>query len=190
MVEACVVPGRVETFREQGTSYVAAADISSGRNDRTTVCIAHYDKAKKRVVIDLLRGWNPPFNPYLVIGEVCQVLRDWGIKRVTADNFAANFSEQAFRDRGIEYQKCSEPKSRLYTDFLLPMIASKSVALLDHAKLRKELCALERRSGRFGGKESVDHPSGPGHHDDFCNSVALACFLASKPRITVGAAGF
>src|SRR5580658_4818061 len=63
----------------------------------------------------------------------------------------------------------------LYND-LVPLINSRRIDLLDHAKLINQLCSLERRTAR-GGRDSIDHP--PGSHDDLANAAGGALVLAA-----------
>ncbi len=60
------------------------------------------------------------------------------------------------------------PKSGLYLDFLLKL-NSRTIRLVDNARLVNQIAALERRTSR-GGKDSIDHS--PGAHDDVANVVA------------------
>jgi hypothetical protein len=60
------------------------------------------------------------------------------------------------------------PKSGLYLDFL-PKLHSRTIRLVDNARLVNQIAALERRTSR-GGKDSIDHS--PGAHDDVANVVA------------------
>ncbi len=62
---------------------------------------------------------------------------------------------------------------------LLPMINSQRVQLLDLPKLKTQLVALERRTGR-AGKDSIDHP--PGARDDIANAVA-GCLVGLADRV-------
>ena len=70
------------------------------------------------------------------------------------------------------------------------MINSQRVELLDLPKLKTQLVALERRTGR-AGKDSIDHP--PGARDDIANAcagvlVGLADRGASVAGLNFGAA--
>jgi hypothetical protein len=52
--------------------------------------------------------------------------------------------------------------------------------LLYHERLKTQLVSLERRTGRSGGRDHVDHP--PGSHDDIATAVAGAILTASSHR--------
>src|SRR5262249_51971477 len=60
-IAACVSEGVRERPRVAGVHYRAFCDPSGGRGDPFAVAIAHYDG--KRVVLDAIRAWSPPFNP-------------------------------------------------------------------------------------------------------------------------------
>jgi hypothetical protein len=76
--------------------------------------------------------------------------------------------------QGVSYEVSEFSKSEIYQAFM-PMINSRSVALLDHDRLERQLVALERRVSR-GGKDSIDHQ--PGGHDDIANVCAGVCLMA------------
>jgi hypothetical protein len=67
-------------------------------------------------------------------------------------------------------------KSQLYQD-ALPLINSRTAALLDNTTLRRQLVTLERKTTR-GGKDSIDHS--PGAKDDLANAVCGALVYAGK----------
>jgi hypothetical protein len=71
-----------------------------------------------------------------------------------------------------------KPKSDLYRD-LLPLLNSRRIELLDHARLLAQLVGLERRTAR-SGRDSIDHA--PGGHDDIANAVAGALVYCSVPK--------
>lgn len=166
------------------TRYHAFADLSGGRADDAALAIAHMEERK--VVVDLVRRWRPPFNPHRAIQEMVMVLRDYGISHVTGDNYAAEFVARAFESNGIRYTQADRPKSRLYSE-LLPRLCSGEIVLLDDDLLIRQLCELERRT-RSGGRDIIDHPTGG--HDDVANVVAGIAMVATTPFCRVGALSF
>ncbi len=185
VVEALVIKGRQELMARPNSKivYTAFYDASGGRGEDAALAIVHTQK--DRVILDLLREWRAPHNPYVAIREAVQILREWGIRRVTGDNYAGDFVSRAFQALGAYFQKCEKPKSELYLEFL-PIICSRGVELLDVKRLVDQLSNLERRT-RSGGKDSVDHPQGG--RDDLANAVAGAVVMASKGTIRVGGLG-
>jgi hypothetical protein len=121
-----------------------------------------------------------------VIAEMAEIVKQWRISRVTGDNYAADFTAQAFESNGIRYRKSEKNKSQLYAE-LLPVMCAGEIELLDCKPLINQLAGLERRT-RSGGKDIIDHP--PGGHDDAANAVAGVAMLCSSRQLVAGAAGF
>ena len=182
VVEALVANGCPVRLPRPHTDYVAFADLSGGRADDAALAIAHRDG--RRVVVDYARRWRPPFNPHTVIDEMAEELRRYEIKRVTGDNYAAEFVARAFEGNGIRYTKAELPKSMLYAE-LLPRLCSGEIELPDNDDLVSQLSRLERRT-RAGGRDIIDHPHGG--KDDLANAVAGVATVAATPRRLVGAA--
>jgi hypothetical protein len=176
-VQACVAEGRFELAPIPGVHYEAFADPSGGSADSMTLSIAH--KEKQRIILDLVREWKPPFSPEGVVEECADILRMYGIAKVTGDRFGGEFVREPFIRRGIAYKLADRNKSDMYRDFL-PLINSARVELLDNPKLISQLSSLERRTAR-GGKDQIDHPRGPSFHDDVSNVVAGAILQANGP---------
>lgn len=84
---------------------------------------------------------------------------------------------QAILKQGIFYKNAERNKSEIYGKFLPPVMQGR-FELLDNKQQAAEFRQLERRTGRGGGKDVVDHPPG-GPHDDISNSCAWACVAAS-----------
>ncbi len=181
VIEHLVVKDRIQLLPQVGVRHVAFADLSGGRGDDASLAIAHRDGRKVR--IDLLRRYRPPFSPHAVCGQMADELRRYGVRRVTGDNFAAEFVSRAFEGNGITYTKSEKPKSMLFIE-LLPRLCSGEIELLDDETLVDQLASLERRT-RAGGRDIIDHP--PGGHDDLANAVAGVAEVASGNRIRVGA---
>jgi len=180
LIEGLVVRGRRELVPREQTVYYAFADLSGGRADDAALAIAH--RADRKVVLDLLRRYRPPFSPQEVIRQMADELRKYHLRRVTGDNYGAEFCASAFRGQGINYTKSDKVKSALYLE-LLPRLCSGEIELLDDPKLIDQLSGLERRT-RSGGKDIIDHASGS--HDDLANVVAGVSDLAGKPVRVVG----
>ena len=169
VVEACVVPGRHELPRLSSVYHVGFVDPSGGSADSMTLAVAHRDP-DGTAVLDCVREVRPPFSPDGVVQDFAAVLRSYEISRVMGDRYAGEWPRERFGAHGITYEPCEKAKSELYA-LLLPALNSRKVALLDHARLVAQLCALERRTA-WGGRDSIDH--GPGGHDDVANAVAGA----------------
>jgi hypothetical protein len=150
-----------------GKRYYAFADPAGGSGkDSFTLALGHVED--RIPTLDVIREFKPPFSPKVVIEQCSDLLKQYSIRKVTADRFAAEFAVEAFREHQITLEHSLKPKSQIYSEFL-PLLNSKTCDLLDHARLRTQLVGLERKTAR-SGKDSIDH--GPGGHDDIANAVA------------------
>ena len=184
VIERLVVEDRSELLPRDGTKYQAFADLSGGRGDDAALAVAHRDGRK--VILDFLKTWHPPFNPHQVIGSMAEELRRYRLRRVTGDNYSAEFCAASFQSNGVHYTKCDLAKSGLYTE-LLPRLCSGEIELLDDETSITQLAGLERRT-RSGGKDIIDHPRGG--HDDLANVIAGVCYITATRKVLGGAAGF
>jgi hypothetical protein len=176
-VQACVLPGVRELPPASAISYTAFVDPSGGSSDSMTLAVAHRDK-DGRGILDAVRERRPPFSPDGVVQEFAELLKSYGVRKVTGDRYAGEWPRKRFRVHGVEYVVAEKPKSALYGD-MLPLLNSGKAELLDHPRLVAQLCGLERRTAR-SGKDSIDH--GPGGHDDIANACAGALVLAAGGR--------
>jgi hypothetical protein len=150
-----------------GKRYYAFADPAGGSGkDSFTLALGHVED--RIPTLDVIREFKPPFSPKAVIEQCSDLLKQYSIRKVTADRFAAEFAVEAFREHQITLEHSLKPKSQIYSEFL-PLLNSKTCDLLDNPRLRTQLIGLERRTAR-SGKDSIDH--GPGGHDDVANAVA------------------
>jgi hypothetical protein len=69
------------------------------------------------MVVDLVRGWDPPFDPHKVTQEVSEVCRRYRIHRLTGDRYAARWVSEAFAKHGIVYSNSELSKSKLFLEF-------------------------------------------------------------------------
>lgn len=168
LIESLVARGRKGLIaRPNHHNYSAFVDLSGGRNDDATMAVAH--REDRKIILDYLRAWRAPFNPYEVIREMADELKKvWGLTRVTGDNFSAEFTASAFQGCGIRYLRSEHPKAQLYRE-LMPTLCSGEIELLDDERMISQLAGLERRT-RSGGQDIIDHS--PGAHDDLANAVA------------------
>ena len=179
LIDSLAVPGRGDLLPRAAERYFAFVDVSGGRGDDSVLAIAHRD-GRKKVVIDCLHRVRPPFSPAAAVGEMAATAKRYRVTKVIGDNYAAEYTAEAFKARGLRYERCMTPKSGLYLE-LLPRLCSGEVELPDNAALLDQLAGLERRT-RSGGKDSIDHA--PGAHDDVANAVAGVVSLAGrKPRV-------
>jgi hypothetical protein len=179
-VDACVVEDIREHPPRDHTRYNAFIDPAGGSGgDSMTLAISHREGDK--AILDCLREVRPEFVPENVAAEFTRTLKTYRITEVTGDAYAGDWPKDAFRKLGITYRFADKRKSDIYLDFL-PLLNGRRVSLLDHPKALAQLCSLERRTGRGGGKDLVDHPRTKGAHDDLANALggALTHCLARR----------
>jgi hypothetical protein len=177
VVEQAVVAGRGELPMIPGALYYAFVDPSGGRADSFTMAVSHLE-ASGRVVLDCLRERRPPFTPLDVVKEYSDLVKTYGLFRVSGDRYAGAWVQTAFEENGVHYDPSALSKSEIYLN-AEPLFNQSRVDLLDLPRLSTQFRALERRT-RAGGKDQVDH--GPGAHDDAANAAAGALVLAADSR--------
>lgn len=186
LIERAIEPGRRERAPVEAVRYWAFTDPSGGSHDSFTLAIGHRDG--ERLVLDVLRGITPPFDPSVIVKELCAVLKAYRIDRVHGDHYSGLWVVEAFSKEGVLYQHSDRNKSELYLE-TLPLFAQGCVELLDMPRLTMELMQLERRTAR-SGKDSVDHP--PAGHDDHANSccgvLALLAREGARPKFDISCA--
>jgi hypothetical protein len=176
LIEACIVPGRMEIpYSSHVEQYFGFVDPSGGRHDAFTLAIAHQNYGSDHIVLDVVRATRSPLDPAEVVKEYSQVLQAYGLLTVVGDNYGGEWPKAEFAKNGIGYELSEKTKSEIYLA-TIPVFTSKRIELLDIEKMKTEFRRLERRHGR-GGRDSIDHP--PRGSDDIANAVAGAICLAS-----------
>ncbi len=179
-VDDAVVPGRYDLPPQGRLHYVAAVDPSGGGADAFTLAIVHPEDSG-RVVQDVMKGRERVGTqaPDLagVVSEYASIVKAYGCQEVVGDRYSAEWVRQAFADVGIRYRNVHQDRSAYYVE-VEPLFSQGRIELLDHARLVRELRALERRP-RAGGKDRIDHPRGG--HDDYANALAIAAVEAMSP---------
>jgi hypothetical protein len=132
VVQACVTVGERERPWTAAHRYVGFVDPSGGSADSMTLAIGH--REKEMTIADVVREIPAPFDPESATEEFAKRLKSYGISRVTGNRYAGQWCAQAFQKRGITYEPCDTPKSRIYVD-LLPKLNSKTIRLPDIPKL-------------------------------------------------------
>jgi hypothetical protein len=178
-VQSAVDPGVTIRWPRPGVRYLVAADPSGGRGDAFTAAVGHAEGAT--LIIDRVYERRAPFISDVAMDEVAAVARDYGASTVLGDDYGADLTVSAFRQRGIAYKsiaihdKGKEIKlnrSEIYLN-ALPLFTAGRVRLPDNPRLFHQLISLERRTQR-SGHDTVDHPRG--QHDDLANAVC-ACLV-------------
>jgi hypothetical protein len=170
IIDACVAKGMFERLAAASIHYSAFVDPSGGSSDSYTCAIGHRDASNGMVYVDAVRELRAPFSPEIATAELSVLLKSYRVSKVFGDHYAGAWPAEAFGKHGIGYEGSALPKSQLYSAFL-PLLNSGMVELPDNPRLINQLASLERRTAR-GGRDSIDHPAGGGHHDDVANVVA------------------
>ena len=141
-------------------------DPSGGVNDSMALAIGHRDG--HIAVLDRLLEIRPPFNPDDAVRECADLCRAYGITKIVADKYAAQWPVARFSEQGIALEQSAKPKSDLYLNFL-SLANSGRCELLDNGRMLSQFAGLQRRTAR-SGRDSVDHARDT--HDDVCNVAA------------------
>ena len=177
LIEAAIEHGRpLELPPRAEFSYVAFTDASAGRHDAFCVGIAH--REGERVVVDVVRGRRPPFDPASVAAEYAELVKAYGCSIIVGDNFSGEWVARAFEVCGVSYRRAEQPKSALYLDGLQQFTRGQ-ISIPDYAPLIRELRLLERRVSR-SGRDVVDHPASGS--DDYANVLFGSLWLVGKPE--------
>ena len=175
VVESCVGDHR-EMMPAAGVTYRAFVDPSGGSEDAMTLAIAHKATTPdERVIVDAVREVRPPFSPSAVVDDFAVLLKRYRVSKVIGDHYGGEFVREPFRQHGISYEVCKQPKSDLFRD-MLPLLTSGNITLPRHDRLIAQIVGLERRVSR-AGRDSIDHA--PGAHDDIANAVSGVVAIAS-----------
>jgi hypothetical protein len=160
---------------------VGFVDPSGGSSDSMTLTVAHIDEGGI-TVLDAVREAVPPFSPSEAVEEFAGVLRQYGVRSITGDRYGAEWVVEQFNRNGISYEPSELNKSEIYQE-LLPLLNSRTAALLTNDRLERQLLSLERRTSP-AGRDQIDHPRGA--RDDLANAVAGALVMAQKaPSVAV-----
>jgi hypothetical protein len=173
-LEQAIEHGRpLEQPPRQHHRYTAFCDASGGRGDAYTISISH--REGERVIVDVVRGQHPPFDPQSVTAEFAELAKQYNVHKVVGDNYSADWVAASWRTCGLAYERSEKNKSQLYLE-ALPLFTRGLISIPNHTQLLRELRLLERRTHR-SGKDTVDH--GPRGNDDHANAMCGCAVLAS-----------
>ena len=178
LVDAAIDRDVIVRPPQPNINYVAGCDPSGGVGDSFTAAVAHVDCGV--IALDALYEKRAPFNPAAAVGEIADLCRQYGIRKITGDRYAASWVSEAFAGQQITYWHSQKDRSGVYLD-ALPLFASGKVRLLDNSRLVTQLTGLERRTAP-SGKDRVDHSIHG--KDDVANAVCLALVDAQRPEQT------
>jgi hypothetical protein len=167
----------LELPEQKRHTYRAFVDASGGVKDAFTMGIAH--REGERLIIDVLRGRKPKFDPADVVREFSGILRTYRITRVRGDSYAEGWIARAFAEHNIVFEKSSASRSTIYLE-CLPLFQRGLVNLPEQPDLLRELKLLERKQSR-SGRDQIDHPRGS--TDDFANAACGVLHLLMSKGI-------
>jgi hypothetical protein len=176
LLEAAVDTDVIVRPPQEGVQYYSFDDPSGGARDSYTLGIAHQDSRSNDVILDLIREWFAPLNPFQVANEIAAILREYRLTEVVGDDYGKKWVTDAYAQMGILRRKSDLDRSNIYLN-ALPLFTSGRAHLLDNPRLVNQFAGLERRT-IAGGKDKIDHDRGA--HDDLCNAAAGALVLASR----------
>lgn len=184
-IDGCVVPGRVELAPDNEVHHYVAAVDAAYKGDKFTMAVAHYDRDRKVLVMDLLTGWQGSRKVPLRLGEVMPQIKalceKYGIYNVLGDQFGAEPLKDAFLRQHLNYEErtfTNQSKADIYAT-LRTRIIDGTIELLDHEPSLKELRGLELEH-LPGGNIRIGHGRRSGGHDDYADAMALAVSEASQ----------
>jgi len=183
-IRECVVTGRKALPPVPGIRYAAAADPAfAAGGDAFTFAIGHRvgtgDTAK--FVIDRLESWRgktSPLNSDAVLDEIAAIGKQYGISRITLDQYAVVPLSDGLRRRGITAKAqplTSELKADIY-GALKRAINTNAIELLDDPALHAELIHLEIRPTP-SGKPRIQATGS--FHDDRAMAIATVTHALS-----------
>jgi len=166
----------------EGIKYQSFVDCAGGGGrDHYAIAIGHLEGEK--VIIDVVRSRSPKFNPDAVTAQYCELLKQYGIKKVYGDKFSGDWSLNSYAKHGIEYIRSEKTKSELYLEAESPF-NTEIVDLPDKELAITQLKNLIRKT-RSGGKDSVDTDSG--QPEDEANVIAGVIYLLTQKKESEGA---
>ena len=186
LLEAAVDTDVIVRPPQEGVQYFAFDDPSGGAHDSYALGVAHQDPRSNDVILDLVREWFAPLNPFEVTGEIAAILREYRLTEVTGDDYGKRWVSDAYGKIGILRRKSELDRSGIYLN-VLPLFTSGRARLLDNQRLINQFANLERRTFP-SGKDKIDHERG--RHDDLCNAAAGALTLAARRVIDYNAHEF
>jgi hypothetical protein len=181
VVEACIERGTGPRVRVRGVKYFAHVDPATGvGRDSFGFVIGHKvrDKDRDITVIDFIYEKQPPFDPLIIVAEICGALQAWGITEVMGDQ-AGKPLITAFARGGIRYKVTPISTSEVYMH-ALPSWSAGTVCLFDGVeRLVRQLVGLRRKLGQ-GGREIIDHAKSVHAHDDLAVCIC-GCIYQATP---------
>jgi hypothetical protein len=143
----------IELAPRKNIAYRCFVDCAGGGGkDSYAVALGHLEE--NRVIIDVVRSRAPKFNPDEITAQYCELLKIYGIGKVTGDKFSGDWSLNSFKKNGIDYDRSKKSKSELYLE-AESLFNTERIELPNKELLIGQLKNLIRKT-RSGGHDSVD----------------------------------
>lgn len=123
-VEASTRPEPLALPYDRSHRYEAFVDPAGGGADEFCMAIGHPEQ--ERVIVDLIEARKG--TPAAIVAEYADLLKAYGVRRVTGDRYAGSWPADEFEKHGIRYDHAEKPRSELYID-ALPAMRSGRVEL-------------------------------------------------------------
>lgn len=169
--------------------YFAAIDAAF-KADRFTFTLVSV--RENRITQHVIMGWEgtrkDPVKAHTVAQYIKNILKNFPVDHVAADQFAFQPLKEIFDQYGVELKEYTFTptfKKKIYFN-LKKLVHSQQIDLLDHEDQVKEMKALIVEQSTTGTIR-IGHP--PGGHDDYADAIAVACLLATEGQ-TAGAFEF
>jgi hypothetical protein len=175
-VDACMSGQPTVRQPDDSVTYFGFTDPSGGSSDSMVTAVAHWDHDTKKPTLDNVVETLAPFQPAPTVKFHCDMLKLYRVQWVEGDKYAGEWPKERFMENQVSYRHAERPKSQIYVD-TLPFLMSRSVALLQHDKLKQQLIGLDRKTSR-AGRDSIDHQDGA--KDDVANAVCGALLMAAR----------
>lgn len=166
--------------KSEKVKYICAID-SAFKGDVFTVNVigVHENRTKQYAVLGFKGTRKFPVKANDVAKAIRELAKQYGFERVYEDQFSFQPLREIFATYNLTLieKTFTQPfKQKIYKN-LKYALEGQQLDLLDHAPTKKELKAIQVEISSTGSVR-IMHP--PGGHDDFSDSLAIACYMAKE----------
>lgn len=176
-VDACTRQLPMVRPRVMGAQYRAAMDPAT-RSNSWTLVIATRDG--NQLIIAKAQQWTgtklEPLNPAVVLAEIAEVCREYGVTYVLTDQYHADSLASIARGLGLSIQQVQlNSKDRIQRNLnLKTRLGNRTVELPPDPVFRADLMRVQRVPTANGGVEIRLPHTSDGRHCDYAPSTMLA----------------
>ncbi len=178
IVDQCVRDKPIQILPKAGTFYKAAIDAAF-KVDRFALAISHLEADGEHAPIDHIRFWTPqpkiPLDPDVVVVEICDELKSYGIDKVFADQFADVPLQKLFAKNGIKLVLREHTAGAAIEMFknLRGALRGALTSIPDIKEVKTELKGLVTSKTRATKVTHIGAPNLKGRYDDNAKAIAL-----------------